>query len=121
MRRSKTKLVPILRRRFFKNATNQDSFFSLFQSLAQDKIRTTLPQTIVLLVGKLGQNDVKVLDRYAERIKKFAYLSIIGIQDMAVDPSAISKLADFSYYFDLDRSIPDSIQYVIQEAHGCHF
>lgn len=41
---------------------------------------TDKPQTNIIFTGKLDSKDAADSDQYAEQIKKFSYLSIIGVQ-----------------------------------------
>jgi hypothetical protein len=92
----------------------------MFSFVAFDRLETDLPQTVIVFVGKMDQNDVSQSDYYVERMKKKGiYLSIIGIQP-GVDLSNLDKLADYSYVFDLSRGVPTNIQDIILQANGCN-
>lgn len=79
-----------------------------------------MDQTIVILTGRFNEKDAKKVDRYAEKIKKNSYLSMIGFQD-SVNVTSLSKVADFSYSFDLSKGLPNDIYGVIKDAIGCNF
>lgn len=79
----------------------------------------TKPHSYIILVGKLDADDAKTIDRYAEKIKQTAFLSIIGIQE-SVDVKVLDKVADYSFSFELNKGVPVNIQDVIEQAYGCH-
>lgn len=92
--------------------------FSLFDELADNQVPTGMDQTIIVFMGRLNDQDVKAADHYAEQIKRFAYLSLIGVQD-SVTLKNLNKLADYSYTFNVQNP-PANIQDVIRQAHGCN-
>jgi hypothetical protein len=78
-----------------------------------------LSKAFIVVTGRLDNVDVMLSDVFVEDIKKQGiFLSIIGVQ-ASVDVKNLDKLADYSYSFDLASGVPDGIQDVIKQAHGC--
>jgi len=89
-----------------------------FQHLAEDDIGITgFPRTFVVFVGALSDDDVTNSIDYANKIRTFAYLSVIGVQS-SVTKANMDKLANFSYNLDVSN-LPDNIQDILSQAYGC--
>lgn len=94
------------------------TIFRVFQWLSLDQFITDMDQTIVLLVGRMSDDDVDISKPYAATIKGFARLALIGLQD-SVKIENLQQLADYSYVLDLNKPIPSNIQDIISQAYGC--
>jgi hypothetical protein len=91
----------------------------LFEVLSDDLDPTDLPRTIILIVGTFSDSDAKAVSSLAEKVKRLGYLSIIGVKD-TVNVQTLDKVADLSYSFNLANGVPNNIQDIILEAHGCN-
>ncbi|KAI6191095.1 hypothetical protein M3Y97_00190600 [Aphelenchoides bicaudatus] len=116
---------------FFQNADDIKQFVEEFaqelkgptirrviQYLAQNQFDTSMPQTIVLLVGSLTDDDVDLAKDDVATLKQFSKLSIIGLQS-SVSKTTLDKLADYSYILDLAKPLPSNLPQIISQAFGC--
>lgn len=76
-------------------------------------------ETMVVFVGQLTDEDVDDSKEYANQIKQFARLSLIGV-NKSVNKDNLGKLADYSYVFDLDRGVPTDFTNIMNNAYGCN-